>query len=229
MEKQGLIYNSQRGSMAIPEYGRNIQTMIRHLLTIEDRAKRTQAAHFIVSVMAQMNPQVKESNDYMRKLWDHMYIISEYKLDVDGPYEMPKPEERTATPHKIGYQNNTIQCGHYGYYMEKVIDEVSECEDEEKRQLIAISIANLMKRNYLNWNRNTVNDSVIIQDLKALSKGRLCLPDDTKLLSTNEILGKVNTQQQPVAQKKKKKNQPIAKNNNNNNNTAKNKFNKKNK
>lgn len=229
MEKQGLVYNSQRGNMAIPEYGRNIQTMIRHILTIKDRDKRTQAAHFIVSVMAQMNPQVKESNDYMQKLWDHMYIISEYKLDIDSPYAMPKPEERSATPHKIGYQNNTIQCGHYGYYIEKVIEAICELEDEEKRQLFAVSIANLMKRNYLNWNRNTVNDAVILEDLKTLSKGRLCLPEDTKLMSTNEILGKVNVQQQqqPIAQKKKKKPQPMAKNNNNNN--AKNKFNKKNK
>ena len=89
MEKEGLKYNTERENLIISEYGRNIQVMIKQLLNIEDRKERTKAAHLVVNIMAQMNPQVKESNDYLHKLWDHLYIISEYKLDVDGPFDPP--------------------------------------------------------------------------------------------------------------------------------------------
>ena len=114
MNKEGLKYNTERDKLIISEYGRNIQIMIQHLLEIEDREKRTEAAHFIVSVMAQMNPQVKESNDYIHKLWDHLYIISDYKLDVDSPYDPPqqgvivnKPEHVSGIQYETFSQKNS--------------------------------------------------------------------------------------------------------------------------
>ena len=109
MDKQGLLYNTERGQIIISEYGRNMQEMIRHLMEIEDRQKRTEAAQFIISVMAQMNPQVKQSDDYLHKLWDHLYIISDYQLDVDSPYPMPEPQARAERPRHVGYQNNHIE------------------------------------------------------------------------------------------------------------------------
>ena len=210
MEKQGLLYNTERGQILISEYGRNMQEMIRHLMEIEDRKKRTEAANAIIAVMAQMNPQVKESSDYIHKLWDHLYIISDYQLDVDSPFDPPKPLSESSKPHHIDYQNHNIKYGHYGYYMAKMIDLASEVEDEEMRQALAFSIANQMKRNYLEWSGNVVNDAQIFEDLKNMSKGRLVLPEDAKLSGANEILSKPVLAQKAGAAgtgKKKKKKQ----------------------
>ena len=210
-----MEYNTGREKIVISEYGRNIQMMIRHLLDIEDRKQRTEAAYFIVSVMAQMNPQVKESNDYMHKLWDHLYIISDYKLDVDGPYEKPTPEMQKKKPEHVGYQKNNIRYGHYGQYIYDVVKKVKEMEDGPKKQAILINIANHMKRDYLNWNRDTVNDLLILDDLYKISGEEIALPMETKLTPTNEILNKQPQQQQ---QQKKKQQGNNKKNNNNNKN-----------
>ena len=205
MDKQGLLYNTERGQIIISEYGRNMQEMIRHLLEIEDREKRTEAAHFVISVMAQMNPQVKQTDDYLHKLWDHLYIISDYQLDVDSPFPPPQPLTESTKPHHVDYQNHNIQYGHYGYYMAKMIEIASETEDEEMRQALAHSIANQMKRNFLEWSGNMVNDQQIITDLKAMSKGRLVLDEETKLNGTNDILTKPVLSQKQTGKKKKKK------------------------
>jgi len=207
-----MEYNTEREKIVISEYGRNIQVMIRHLKDIEDRRQRTEAAYFIVNVMAQMNPQVKESNDYMHKLWDHLYIIAEYDLDVDSPYEPPTPEAQKIKPEHVGYQKNNIRYGHYGQYIYDMVKKVKEMEEGPKKQAILINIANQMKRDYLNWNRDTVNDLLILDDLFKISGEEIALPMDTKLIPTNEILNK-----QPQQQQQKKKN-----NNNNNNNKKKN-------
>lgn len=206
-----MEYNTEREKIVISEYGRNIQVMIRHLMDIEDRKQRTEAAYFIVNVMAQMNPQVKESNDYMHKLWDHLHIIADYKLDVDSPYPVPTPEMQKKKPEHVGYQKNNIRYGHYGQYIYDVVKKVKEMEDGPKKQAILINIANQMKRDYLNWNRDTVNDLLILDDLYKISGEEIALPMETKLIPTNEILNKTQNQQQN--QKKK---------NNNNNNKKKN-------
>ena len=222
MEKEGLFYNTERNPIIISEYGRNMQEMIRHLMEIEDRKKRTEAAYFIIAVMAQMNPQVKESSDYIHKLWDHLYIISDYKLDVDGPYDPPQPLNESSKPHHVDYQNHNIQYGHYGHYMAKMIEIASTVEDQETREALTHSIANQMKRNYLEWNGNVVNDQQIIEDLKVMSKGRLVLPEDTKLNGTNEIMSKpVLSQKQGNGgngKKKKKKQSNLKADMNNPNN-----------
>lgn len=214
-----MEYNTGRDKIVISEYGRNIQEMIRHLMDIEDRKQRTEAAYFIVSVMAQMNPQVKESNDYMHKLWDHLHIIAEYQLDVDGPYPKPTPEMQKKKPEHVGYQKNNIRYGHYGQYIYDVVKKVKEMEDGPKKQAILINIANQMKRDYLNWNRDTVNDLLILDDLYKISGEEITLPMETKLIPTNEILNKQPQQQQNQKKKQNKKNnnknnQPQAKQNN---------------
>ena len=215
MEKEGLKYNTERENLIISEYGRNIQIMIKHLLEIEDRKKRTDAAHFIVNIMAQMNPQVKESNDYLHKLWDHLHIISEYKLDVDGPFDPPQADVIAAKPEHVGYHKNDIKQGHYGHYIPEFLNKINEIEDGPKKQALLIATANQMKRDYLNWNRETVNDLLILDDLYKLSGEKFAMPMDTKLLTTNEILNKVpSAQPQQNAKKKKtnnKKQQPAKK------------------
>ena len=212
MDKQGLLYNTERGQIIISEYGRNMQEMIRHLMEIEDRQKRTEAANFIISIMAQMNPQVKQSDDYLHKLWDHLYIISDYQLDVDSPYPAPEPLAEATKPRHVGYQNNQIE---YGHYMAKMIEMASEVEDEELRHALSLSIANQMKRTYMEYGGNVVSDQQIIADLKAISKGRLVLDEETKLNGA-EAFQKPSQQQGKKKKKKKQSNLKADMNNPNN-------------
>ena len=210
-----MLYNTERGQIIISEYGRNMQEMIRHLMEIEDRQKRTEAANFIISIMAQMNPQVKQSDDYLHKLWDHLYIISDYQLDVDSPYPAPEPMTEASKPRHVGYQNNQIEYGHYGHYMAKMIEIAAAVEDDETRQALSLSIANQMKRNYTEWGGNVVSDQQIITDLKAMSKGRLVLDEETKLNGA-EAFQKPGQQQGKKKKKKKQSNLKADMNNPNN-------------
>jgi len=215
MDKTGLTYNTEKEHIVISEYGRNIQEMIKKLPEIEDRKTRTEAAKYIVSVMAQMTPQTKNTGDLQHKLWDLLYIVSDFKLDVDGPYEPPVIQTQNKPQH-IDYQNNRIKYGHYGHYLIEMIEVASQEENEELRQALAFSLAAQMKRNYLEWNKNVVNDQVIIDDLKALSGGRLIVNEEAKMnLNPNKIQQK-QQQPQPQQGKKKKKKVPNLKANMNN-------------
>ena len=220
MERIGLTYNTEKEKIAIPEYGRCIQEMIKKLPEIEDRQQRTEAAKYIISVMVQMNPQIKESSDYEHKLWDHLYIISDFKIDVDSPYEPPTIESQQSKPEPIPYQNNHIKYGHYGNYIVKMIEAASQEEDDDVREALAYSLANQMKRNYLEWNKNVVNDQVIIDDLKTISGGRLIIPDETKLNGNFAFIKQQGKQQQQAGKKKKKKVPNLKANMNNPNNPA---------
>ena len=221
MERTGLTYNTEKEQIAISEYGRCIQEMIKKLPEIEDRQQRTEAAKYIISVMVQMNPQIKESSDYEHKLWDHLYIISDYQLDVDSPYAPPTMESRKTKPQHIGYQSHDIKYGHYGLYLIKMIEAASREENDDVREALAYSLASQMKRNYMEWNKSVVNDQVIMDDLKAISGGRLVINDEARLNSAGEILGKVQPKpQQPQGKKKKKKVPNLKANMNNPNNPA---------
>ena len=223
MNKPGLTYNTEKEQIVISEYGRCVQEMIKKLPEIEDREQRTEAAKYIISVMVQMNPSIKQSSDYEHKLWDHLYMISGYNLDVDSPYAPPIPVEQQSKPQHIGYQNNDIKYGHYGQYLIKMIEAASKEENDEIREALAYSLAGQMKRNYLEWNKSVVNDQVIIDDLKNISGGRLVINDETKLNNTNEMpSGKAQQpkQQQQQGKKKKKKVPNLKANMNNPNNPA---------
>ena len=214
MNKPGLTYNTEKEAIAISEYGRCIQEMIKKLPEIEDRKQRTEAAKYIISVMVQMNPQIKESSDYEHKLWDHLYMISGYNLDLDGPYAPPKPITQQKKPQHIGYQNNDIKYGHYGQYLIKMIEAASQEENEEVREALAYSLASQMKRNYMEWNKSVVNDQVILDDLKNISGGRLVINEESKL--SNDMPVKAQPKQQLQQGKKKKKKVPNLKANMNN-------------
>ena len=216
MDRTGLTYNTEKEQIVISEYGRCIQEMIKKLPEIEDREQRTEAAKYIISVMVQMNPQIKQSSDYEHKLWDHLYMISGYNLDLDSPYAPPIPIEQQSRPQHIGYQNNDIKYGHYGQYLIKMIEAAAAEPNVEVREALAYSLACQMKRNYLEWNKSVVNDQVIIDDLKRLSDGRLVISDESKLNSAGEANGKVQQQAKQQQGKKKKKKVPNLKANMNN-------------
>lgn len=201
-----MEYNSQREPLIIPEYGRNIQKMVNYAKTIEDREKRTEAAKFIVSVMASMNQQNKDTGDYRQTLWDHLFIISKFELDVDSPYPMPAKETLTRKPDKVKYSDNRIRFRHYGKNIEAIIKKAIEYEDGPEKDALIHAIANHLKKSYLNWNRESVDDVAIEKHLEILSDGKLSLSEDQTLTSTSDILARNKT--------KKKKFVPRSKDNN---------------
>jgi hypothetical protein len=185
-----MDYNTTRNQLVISEYGRNIQKMIEYAVTIEDREKRSKAANSIVHVMAQMHPQVRDTVDYQQKLWDHLHIISQFKLDVDSPYPAPTQQSLEAKPDRVPYQNNAIKFRQYGINLENIIAEALKLEDGEEKNAFIVNIANHIKKSYLNWNRDSVNDELILQHLELLSGGELKMPENGKLAHTGEILSK---------------------------------------
>jgi hypothetical protein len=178
-----MDYNTSRPLLTIPEYGRCIQEMVEYTITLEDRDERTKAAKTIVNAMAILNPQLKDMTDYRHKLWDHLYIISDYKLDCDSPYPMPERELAEAKPKRLPYPQKDIQRRHYGHIVEEMIREAVAMEDGEEKTKVVEMIANFMKMSYLTWNRDTVSDELIKEQLKELSGGRLELGEEVKLSS----------------------------------------------
>ncbi|HNQ13289.1 MAG TPA: DUF4290 domain-containing protein [Bacteroidia bacterium] len=176
-----MEYNTSRTKLVIPEYGRNIQKLIDHCVAIEDRAERTKMALAIVKVMGQLNPQLRESTDNNEKLWDHMYIISNFKLDVDVPYSFPAKEHFLRKPKRIAYPSNRIKYKHYGRNVERFIEGLIKMEDGENKEKSTVEMANFMKSLYKTWNKDNAADEVIIENLKDMSKGELSVPDNTRL------------------------------------------------
>jgi len=183
-----MEYNTTRNKLIISEYGRNIQKMIEYATTIEDSEKRNKSANLIINIMAQMNPRIRESGDYKHKLWDHMFIISDFKLDVDSPYPKLTKNILYSKPEKISYQDNHIRFRHYGKNIENIINKAIEYEDGPEKDALVKTIANHLKKSYLNWNRDSVNDELIFDHLASLSKDNLKLNKEVRLNNTSDIL-----------------------------------------
>lgn len=185
-----MEYNSTRNKLFIPEYGRNVQKMVEYALTVEDRNKRTQLAHVIVSVMTQIHPQQKEIIDLKQKLWDHLHIISDYKLVVDAPFPAPQRPEEESKPSMPTRKANKIRFRYYGRNTELIIQKAMEYEDGPERDELIRIIANHLKKAYVNWNRDSVTDELIAEHLALLSKDKLKLNENTRLEQTAEILAR---------------------------------------
>lgn len=185
-----MEYNTTRDKLIISQYGRNVQKLVRHCMTIEDMKERTDFAKLIVQIMGQLNPSARESGDFRHKLWDHLYVISEFKLDVDSSYEMPSPEILSAKPDKIKYRDNNIKYKMYGSNINFIIQEAIKYEEGPEKDALVHAIANHLKKSYLNWNRESVDDDLIFEHLEVLSGGKLKLNKDLYLNSTSEILAR---------------------------------------
>jgi len=185
-----MEYNTQRNKLIIPEYGRNIQKMIEHCLELKDRDERTRFAYLIVNVMGQMVPKGKESGDMQQKLWDHLHIISGFRLNVDSPYKPPEQDFREIKPQPLPYSDQNFKYRHYGKNIEKIIEKTSNYEDGEEKDALIQAIANHLKKSYLNWNRDSVDDDLILENLQELSKGKLVFGEDMHLSHTNVILAR---------------------------------------
>lgn len=203
-------YNSTRPDLPIPEYGRNIQKMVEYAATIENREERNMCCRAIISVMGQLFPYLRDTEDYNHKLWDHLQIMSNYKLDVDSPYPKPNPEEIEKRPDPMDYPQGEVKIGHYGRSVQKFIDKCAKMDDGEDKNAFALAIATVMKQNALNWNRNTVTDDVILKDLALLSKGTVKVEGATELHAVKTIVvNKFQDFDTGFTGKKKNKNKKI--------------------
>ena len=176
-----LDYNTEREKLAMPEYGRNVLKMVEDGKRIEDRAKRSEQARAVVRVMEILNPQVHSADNWEQKLWDHLYIMAGYDLDVDSPYPMPSPEQRKSRPEIIPLKKKPIKATHYGRNIESIIDLIaSEPEGEMKTAMIR-SLAMYMRQQYLIWNKDSVADTTIFSDIEKLSDYRIKVPEGLTL------------------------------------------------
>ena len=200
-----LSYNSMRDDLVIPEYGRSIHQMVEHCLTIADKAERSKCAAAIVSVMGSVVPQEGEKEDAEHKLWNQLHVMARYELDVDSPFPKPEPAEKDSAPADMDYPNAQSRVGHYGKTTLDLIEAAKAMPEGEEKNILVVKLANLMKRHFLTWNRNTVEDSVIAGELKAKSGGDLVLPEDAELESQADILRSVRKTSDALARPHKKK------------------------
>ncbi len=182
-----ITYNTQQKRMPLPEYGRSIQNMVDHALTIENRAERQRCANTIINMMGNLFPHLRDVPDFKHKLWDHLAIMADFKLDIDYPYEVVRKEKLTCKPDPVPYPNAHIRYRHYGHSIEELIKIASELpEGDEKQNLVAL-VCNHMKKDYMTWNKDTVDDRKISEDLYELSGGKLQLTDDLLKLMAHRI------------------------------------------
>jgi len=204
-----MEYNTTRGHLILPEYGRNVQNMIAHAMELNDRAERNRAAQAIIEVMGQLNPHQRDVEDYRHKLWTHLFVMSNLELDVDSPYERPKQEVLNEKPARMIYPSSKIRYGHYGKYTQSILEASKDVTNPEEKEYLKNTMANFMKKQFLAYNNDTVENHVIAQQLKELSKGDLILENPDDLVHTNTLLktmGIGQNQQKNQRQNKQKNN-----------------------
>jgi len=172
----------------LPEYGRNVQNMIAHAMEITDRKERNRAAQAIIEVMGQLNPHLRDVDDFRHKLWTHLFVMSDFKLEVDSPYEIPKAESLQEKPKLMAYPKSKIRYGHYGKYTQQILETAIEVDKKEEKEYLKITMANFMKKQFLSHNNDTVENHVIADQMKELSKGELVLDNPDELMNTNVLL-----------------------------------------
>lgn len=186
-----MEYNTSRNKLVLPEYGRNIQKMVKLTKAEPDKDKKKKMIQAIIAIMGNMNPHLRDIADFKHKLWDHLAMISEFDLDLDSPYELPEIETLNAKPEKVPYNTKNAKFKHYGQTIEKMVKAAVDMEDGELKNILIQLIANHMKKSYLTWNKEAVADEHIFKDLKTLSEGKIDLnTEGTILRETKDILAK---------------------------------------
>ena len=215
-----MEYNTQKKKLLLPEYGRNIQKMVDYLLTIEDREERTRAAKTVIDVMGNLYPHLRDVPDFRHKLWDHLAIMSEFKLDIDTPYPLPSLSKLQEKPASITAEYTRVAADVVsmdGKLVEKLIDKIKELEDPEQKRALIVLTANHMKKSFLTWNKDSVEDEQIYNDINTLCGCTVILPEGMTLSNPKDLLQKKS---KPSSNKPMNKN--YQKNNNNNNNKGNN-------
>ncbi|HOK39250.1 MAG: DUF4290 domain-containing protein [Bacteroidales bacterium] len=200
-----MDYNTQRPRLILPEYGRVIHQMVEYCCTIEDRETRTKAANAIIELMGNMNPHLRDVPDFKHKLWDHLALMSDFKLDIDWPYPLPEKNILNLKPEKLPYSDGEIKYRHYGKIIEKLVKKIPEIEDPKAQRALIELMANHMKRSYMTWKKENINDEIIIKELNRLLENKVPIPEDLVLNEFRDVLASKQVQQN--SQKKKKKSQ----------------------
>ncbi len=182
-----MQYNTQRDQLIIPEYGRTVHKMIQHACGIVDKKERKECVESIIKFMGKMNPHLRDVKEFTHKLWDHLYIMSEFKINVESPYPIPEVSKLEEKPNKMEYTNNSSKFSFYGSTIEKMIAMAINMEDLEKQKLLTGMIANHMKKCYLLFNKDSVDDKTISLHLDKLSNGKLSLPEDFQYIDSSSI------------------------------------------
>ena len=194
-----MQYTSDLKKLILPEYGRNVQQMVDHCMTIEDRAERTRCANTIINIMGNLFPHLRDIDDFKHKLWDHLAIMSDFKLDIDYPYEIVKKENLHTHPDAIPYHTTPIKYRHYGKIMEGMLKKAEEMPAGPERDALVSMLANHMKKLMLTINKDGVDDAKIFKDLAEYSHGAIHLDPETTHLHEFQVI------QAPASGKKKKK------------------------
>ena len=197
-----MAYNTQLKRLSLPEYGRNIQNMVDFCLTITNWEERNFCANTIISIMGNMFPHLRDVNDFKHILWDHLAIMADFKLDVDYPFEVLEKDNLHKRPPSIPYEQHEIIYRHYGELLERLIRTASEMEEGEEKEVLIHLIANQMKKSYLIWNKDSVDNRKILKDLADLSEGRIIRYEE--MVNFADVSSVVEVPQQRVSKKNKK-------------------------
>jgi hypothetical protein len=208
-----LEYNAERSHLIIPEYGRHLQKLIEQAIAIVDVEERNKAAKYIIQVMGSLNPHLRDVLDFQHKLWDQLFIMSDFKLEVESPYPIPSREVLQLKPDVLEYPQNFPKYRYYGNNIKYMIDVANKWEDGDMKNALVKVIANHMKKSYLSWNKDTVKDDVIFEHLYELSDGKLNMNESTEeLISTTDLLRtnkRISNKILPVGQPKIQSNKNV--------------------
>ena len=189
----------------MPEYGRAVQRMVDHAITIEDRAERQRCANTIIAIMGNMFPQLRDVADFNHKLWDHLAVMADFKLDIDYPYELVSPASLHPTPQRLSYPRGGIRYRHYGRCIEEMIKKAGTMSEGEERDELLRLIAAQMKKEYILWNKDNVEDSKIIEDIREYSNGKILLNEEKRNLGGDRAPAQQQYKHNSKNQKKQNK------------------------
>ena len=183
-----MDYNTSRKKLIIPEYGRHIQEMVEHLRTIEDKEERNKNAKAVIQIMGNLMPHLRDIQDFKHKLWDQLFIMADFDLDIDSPYELPTRETIQAKPERLPYNNSKLRFKHYGRSIDLMIKRATEFEEGEEKEALINIILNHMKKTYLHWNSSAVRDTTIIKEFNILAEGKIVLEEKRVLPEARELM-----------------------------------------
>ncbi|TWR29043.1 DUF4290 domain-containing protein [Mucilaginibacter pallidiroseus] len=227
----GFDYNSTRSKLLLTEYGRNVQNMVKYIVALPTKEERNRYAQVVIDLMGFLNPHLRDVADFKHKLWDHLHIISGFQLDVDSPYPKPSEDAIHIKPEPLKYPNQRIRYKHYGKTIEMMIQKAKSIEEPERKRHMVQAIANFMKMAYVQWNKDSVADEIILSDLQHLSGGELKLEENINLNrvefrpapnNNNNNRGRQNNQNNRGGGGGRQNNNNNARNNNNQNNRNRN-------
>lgn len=187
-----MDYNTKRKKLALPEYGRYIHQMVDHIASVQDKDERNRLARSLITIMGNLNPQLRNVEDFKHKLWDHLFIMADFQLDIESPYPIPNFEQYNEKPRRVPYPHKPIRYKHYGRIIEQMIEQAIEMEESAEKEALKQLIANQMKKANITWNKESVSDEDIFRDMEVLSNGKLKMAPGSKLVENKTFRPKKN-------------------------------------